>query len=161
MATAPTHEVNQRTVNTSGPLLGALLLMGVAVVATISFLWIENDLGHSFKGFYLLPWCLLASVCVLGPSAYMFFKGTFDFFHPLTFGAWSYVFPAFVLGGLIIAFGGVNPAFMTFIEDPEYNLPLSLVYVSVGFVGLTIGFVIPVGGYVAKASGSAMLAVSR
>ena len=80
----------------------------------------------------------------------MFFRGRFDFFNPLTFAAWSYVFPAFVGGGLIIAFGAVNPYFMTFIDDPEYNLPLSLVYVAVGFLGLWLGYSLPVGRYIAE-----------
>lgn len=129
------------------PVIG---LWGFVAVAAISLIWIENDLGHSFPGFYLLPWCLIAGICVLAPSAYMFVRGRFDFFNPLTFAAWSYVFPAFVGGGLIIAFGAVNPYFMTFIDDPEYNLPLSLVYVAVGFLGLWLGYSLPVGRYIAE-----------
>lgn len=129
------------------PVIG---LWGFVAVAAISLIWIENDLGHSFPGFYLLPWCLLTGICVLAPSAYMFVRGRFDFFNPLTFAAWSYVFPAFVGGGLIIAFGAVNPYFMTFIDDPEYNLPLSLVYVAVGFLGLWLGYSLPVGRYIAE-----------
>ncbi len=80
----------------------------------------------------------------------MYYRGRFDFFNPLTFAAWSYVFPAFVGGGLIIAFGAVNPYFMTFVDDPEYNLPLSLVYVGVGFLGMWLGFSLPVGRYIAE-----------
>ena len=66
------------------------------------------------------------------------------------FAAWSYVFPAFVLGGVIIAFDWVNPFFMSFIDDPKSQLPLSLVYVGVGFIGLTVGFALPIGRYIAE-----------
>ena len=122
-----------------------LLIFAVVAAGLISFVWIDNEMGSMMQGFYLLPWVCLAGICVLAPSAYLLYQGKFDLFHPLVFAAWSYVFPAYVLGGVIIAFGWVNPYFLTFIEDPEYNLPLTLVYIAVGFVGLSAGFFLPVG----------------
>lgn len=126
-----------------------LLLWGTVIVAGAGFLWFENDWNEYLEGFYLLPWILLAGLVVLAPSAYLLYKGRFDPFHPLVFAAWTYVFPAFVCGGVIISFGWVNPYFLAFIDDPHYNLPLTLVYVAAGFLGLTVGFALPVGKFIA------------
>lgn len=122
----------------------------VVAIAGIAFIWIDNDLGSMMKGFYLLPWVFLSSLCILSPTVYLIYRGKFDLFHPLVFAAWSYVFPAYVIGGVIIAFGWVNPYFLTFIDDPEHNLPLTLVYISIGFLGLTAGFFLPVGRFIAQ-----------
>lgn len=127
-----------------------LLLWAVVVVFALGFLWFENDWNDYLEGFYLLPWVLVSGAVVLAPSAYLLYKRKFDPFHPLVFAAWTYVFPAFVFGGVIISFGWVNPYFMTFIDDPRYNLPLTLVYVAVGFFGLTVGFALPVGKFIAE-----------
>lgn len=130
-------------------LIPILILWGLMGVLAFGFIWFENGLGESLKSFYLLPWAFLAGIIVLAPSVYLFYKKKFDPFHPLVFAAWTYVFPAFVFGGVIISFDWVNPYFMSFIEDPEYNLPLTLVHVSTGFLGLTIGFALPFGRYLA------------
>lgn len=141
-----TANQNERS-NLIIPIFG---LWGIFLLTLLAFIWLENDFSSSLQGFYLLPWVFLTGICVLAPSVYLFYKGKFDFFHPLVFAAWSYCFPAFVIGGVIIAFGLVNPYFLTFIEDPKYNLPLTLVYVAVGFIGLTIGFFLPVGRFIAE-----------
>lgn len=133
----------------NNPLMPILILWMIVVTGVIAMIWIDNDFSRTIKGFYLLPWTFLAGACVLAPSAYLFYKGNFDFFHPLVFAAWSYVFPAMVGGGLIVSFGLVDPYFLTFIEQPEYNLPLSLVYVGIGFLGMTVGFALPFGRIIA------------
>ncbi|PYS97857.1 MAG: hypothetical protein DMF63_18495 [Acidobacteria bacterium] len=129
-------------------LVPIVIVFGIVLAAFASFIWIENDLGSLTPSFYLLPWTFLTGVCVLAPSVYLLYIGKFDLFHPLVFAAWTYVFPAFVVGALLITFGFVNPYFMSFIDDPEYNLPLTLVYIAVGFLGLTAGFYIPVGQFI-------------
>lgn len=121
----------------------------IVTIAGLGFIWVDNDLGSLMQGFYLLPWIFLSSICILSPTVYLMYRGKFDLFHPLVFAAWSYVFPAYVIGGVIIAFGWVNPYFLTFIDDPEHNLPLTLVYISIGFLGLTAGFFLPVGKFIA------------
>ncbi len=130
-----------------------ILVWAVVAVAVISVIWVDNELGSLMQGFYLLPWTCLTAICVLAPSAYLLYSGKFDLFHPLVFAAWSYIFPAFVIGSLVIAFGWVNPYFLTFIEDPEYNLPLTLIYISIGFLGLTLGFYLPIGKFFANVIG--------
>ena len=84
-------------------LIPILLIWGVALLLLVTFVWYENGLSDSIKGFYLVPWILFAGIAVLAPTAWLTYKGKFDPFHPLIFAAWSYVFPAFVLGGVIIA----------------------------------------------------------
>jgi hypothetical protein len=44
---------------------------------------------------------------------------------------------------LIVAAGLSQPYFLSFIQDESYDLPLTLVYVMLGYGGLTIGFSIP------------------
>lgn len=139
--------LNERRIAFVGPIV---VLWGVVALAVGGLVWVESDIGRSLQDFYLVPWVFLASICVLGPSVYLLYTGKFDVFHPLVFAAWSYVFPALVIGGLLIAFGVVSPYFLPFIEDPEYNLPLTLVYVSVGFLGLTVGFALPFGQKIAS-----------
>src|SRR5687767_2973995 len=127
-------------------LLGPIVLLWALVAAAIvGFVWVDSEFGSLSQGFYLLPWSCLAAACVLAPSVYLLYIGKFDLFHPLVFAAWSYVFPAFVIGSILVAFGWVDPYFLSFIEDPQYNFPLTLVYISIGFVGMTVGFFLPVG----------------
>lgn len=127
----------------------ALVLWGAAAIILLSFVWYESGLEDSFERFYLLPWCLVAAVVILAPSIYLFYKGKFDPFHPLVFAVWSYIFPAFVLGGLILSFGLSDPYYLVFVEDPEYNLPLSLGYVMIGYLSLTAGYFLPLGKFLA------------
>jgi hypothetical protein len=144
---------NQPTVTRerSSFLVPIVLAWTVVAIAGIGFIWIDNDLGSLMEGFYLLPWVFLAGLVVLSPSIYLIYRGKFDLFHPLVFATWSYIFPAYVIGGVILAFGWTNPYFLTFIDDPEHNLPLTLVYICIGYLGLTAGFFIPVGRILAKA----------
>jgi len=130
--------------------LPIILLWGVVAAAVISYVWIENDFGRSLESLYLLPWLVFAGACVLAPSVYLYFNGEFDLFHPLVFAAWSYVFPAFIIGGVIVAFGLVNPYFLTFVEDQEFNYPYTAVLIGLGFLGLTTGYFLPVGKKIAE-----------
>ncbi len=131
-------------------LFPVLILWGAVLVVGFLFFWLNEGFGGSLKGYYLLPWCLFTGAIVLSPSAYYFYKGKFDPFHPLIFAAWSYIFPAFVIGGVIVSFQLVDPYFLAFIDDPEYQYPLSLIYVGLGFLGLIIGYSLPIGAYFAE-----------
>jgi hypothetical protein len=90
-----------------------------------------------------MPWVFLLGIVIAVPNFYLIYKGRFNFFHPLVFAAWSYFVPAFFLGGLILASGLSQPFYLTFVEDERYNLPLTLVYVILGYGGLTLGFFTP------------------
>lgn len=131
-----------------------LLFSGVVLWCLgLLFLFIAfglEDLNKTLGKYYLIPWAFLTGIVVLSPSAYLIYKKEFDPFHPLVYAAWSYIFPAFVLGAVILSFGWSNPYFLVFIEEPEYNLPLSLFYVAIGYIGLTIGFYLPVCRYAAR-----------
>ena len=129
----------------SNLLFPVALLWGLAVIFIIGYYVIDASLNNSGTKYYLLPWTFLTGAVILAPSVYLFIKKKFDPFHPLVFAAWSYFFPAFFIGGLILAGGFSNPYFLTFIQNEEYDLPLTLVYVILGYGGLTLGFYLPLG----------------
>jgi hypothetical protein len=151
MATQFQYKLPEQRRDRNALIVPIVIIMAVVSAAVVSFIWIDNDLGSAMQGFYLLPWTFLAGACVVSPSLYLLYVGKFDLFHPLVYGAWSYIFPAFVIGGVLIAFGLVDPYFLSFIDDPQYNLPLTLIYISVGFLSITAGFFLPVGRLLAEA----------
>lgn len=126
-------------------LLPVAFLWGTALVATFGVLWFTGVFSESLESLYLFPWLGLLAVIVLAPSIYLLYIGKFDPFHPLVFAAWSYIFPAFVIGGVLLNLDLVDWYFLSFIEDPRYNLPLTVVYIGIGFIGLTIGYFLPLG----------------
>ncbi|CAN5706063.1 hypothetical protein BH24ACI3_BH24ACI3_06100 [soil metagenome] len=130
-----------------GPILA---LWCVLAILGLGILWYNSGIGDSIRSFYILPWAFLTGLVVLAPSFYLYRIGKFDPFHPLVFAAWSYIFPAFVFGSVIIAFDWVDWFFMSFIDDPRYNLPLTLFYISIGFMGLTAGYFLPIGRWGAE-----------
>jgi hypothetical protein len=116
-----------------------MLLWGIALLGGCAFLWYDS--GSEFFGdYYLLPWCLISGIVILAPSAYFLHKGQFNLFNPLVFAAWSYIFPAFVIGGVMLSFGWSDPYYLTFVENPRYELPLSLMYVTLGYLGIVVGY---------------------
>ena len=126
-------------------LLPIAILCAIGIIFVIAYYLIDASLNATGTKYYLLPWTFLTGAVVLAPSIYLFFKGKFDPFHPLVIAAWTYFFPAFFVGGLIISSGFSNPFFLNFIQNEEYDLPLTMVYVMVGYAGLTLGFYLPVG----------------
>ena len=150
MATQFPYKIPAATRYRGNLLVPIVIIWALVIAAIASFIWIDNDLGSAMHGFYLLPWSFLAGICVLSPSVYLLYTGKFDLFHPLVYAAWSYIFPAFVIGGVLISFGWVNPVMLSFIDDPEYNLPLTLIYISIGFLGLTTGFFLPIGKFLSN-----------
>ncbi len=126
-------------------LLPILIIAAIIFAVGLSVLVLTDDSANPFKQMYLLPWALLVGAVIAAPSVYLFYKGRFNLFHPIVFAAWSYFFPAFFLGSLILASGLSQPYFLTFVEDERYNLPLTLVFVAVGYAGLSLGFFLPPG----------------
>jgi hypothetical protein len=117
----------------------SLAILGVGVLILL------DDLTHLFQYSYLIPWILLVFVVVCIPVIYLIIRGSFGLFHPLVYAAWIYFLPAFVLGSLCLATGLRDPWFMVLIPNPEHYLPLTLIYIALGFAGLTLGFAVPLG----------------
>jgi hypothetical protein len=114
----------------------------VAVCLATVFISVYGFSDQSSK-YYLLPWCLATGTVISAPSIVLIYQGRFNPFHPLVFPAWSYFLPGFFVGGLVVAFGLSQPYFLSYIQDETYNLPLTFVYIMLGFGGLTGGFSIP------------------
>ena len=132
------------------PLGAAAILWGVALAIILGIYYVTVGFGDSLSKAYLLPWCLATAIVILAPSLYLIYRGNFDPFHPLVFPAWSYFFPGFVIGGLVLASGFAQPYFLTLLQDERVDLPMSLVYVMLGFGGLSIGFAIPFAARIGK-----------
>ncbi len=127
-------------------LLIPLLIIGVIVfVGAFSLVVLTDDTINPFKDMYLMPWVFLLGAVIAAPNFYLIYKGRFNLFNPIVFAAWSYFVPAFFFGGFILASGLSQPFFLVFVEDERYNLPLTLVYVALGYGGLALGFLFPFG----------------
>ncbi|MGI8787280.1 MAG: O-antigen polymerase [Pyrinomonadaceae bacterium] len=109
----------------------------------MALFYMTDDADNPFKDMYLMPWVVLLGIVLAAPNIYLIHKKRFNFFHPIVFASWSYFIPAFFFGGLILASGLSQPFYLTFVEDERYNLPLTLVYVILGFGGLTLGCFFP------------------
>lgn len=131
--------------NRHGIFVPIAVLFAIAGIAGLVVLIFAGGFTNPFTEVYLLPWCALTGVVVAAPSVYLAMRRRFDLFHPLVFAAWSYFFPAFVLGGLILASGLSQPFYLDFVPDLEYHLPLTLLFVALGYAGLTFGFALPLG----------------
>lgn len=122
-----------------------LFLWGVVVFLFFLYLGYGYDFGNTNYRYYLLPWCILTGIVTSAPSLYLIYKNEFDPFHPIVFASWSYFFPAFFIGGLVLAADLSQPYYLVFVQNEQYNLPLTLIYVMLGYAGLTAGFFIPYG----------------
>lgn len=146
------NETEKRTIKgpkteSFGFVAPAIVVWTLMFLSLIGFFWMVGDFSLAGERYYLLPWCLLASVIVIAPGAYLAYRKQFDPFHPLIFGVWTYIFPAFVLGGVILEFGWSDPYYLTYVENPSFNLPLSLGFVILGFVGMVVGYALPIGNF--------------
>lgn len=91
----------------------------------------------------LVPWIALLCATVAAPSAHAWLHGRLDGLHPLTFAGLLYFVPDFVVGGLVLAAGWSQPYFLAFIDAPGYTLPLTVLYLALGFAALTLGCSLP------------------
>jgi hypothetical protein len=143
VATPFQHIRLQRDPRSTHLLYGILFLWGVMI--TVVIVALLGAYGFNTRGtrYYLLPWCVATGVVVAAPSLWLAYRREFHPFHPLVFAGWSYFFPAFVVGGILLACGFNEPYFLSFVQDERYNLPLTLVYVMIGYGCLSIGFFLP------------------
>lgn len=135
-------------------LIPAFGLLALVLIGLFTLLVLTTDSFNPFREMYLMPWVFATGLVIAAPSLYLYYKGKFNVFHPLVFAAWSYFFPAFFVGGLVLASGISEPYFLSFIDDQRYNLPLTLVYVMIGYAALAVGFFIPYGKSVGAKVGS-------
>jgi hypothetical protein len=126
-----------------GILTVSILLFSFAILS-VGWAVLLDDSAHLFQHPYLLPSIFLVSVVLCIPVVYLVVQGSFDLFHPLVFAVWIYFFPAFVLGSLYLA-TGLHDRYLGLVPNPEYYLPLTLNYITLGFAGLTLGFAVPLG----------------
>ncbi len=131
------EDVGTRDISLLVPVAGLMILV---VIGFFTLMIFTSDYGNPFREMYLMPWVFATGIVICAPSVYLYLKGEFNFFHPLVLAAWSYFFPAFFAGGLVLASGISEPYFLAFIDDQSYNLPLTLVYVMLGYGGLTLGY---------------------
>lgn len=128
-------------------------LWGSAAITILGFIWYENVFYDNKSRYYLLPWCFLTGAAIALPSVYLWLKGQFNLFNPLVYAAWSYFFPAFFIGSLILASGLSNSFYLNFVRDERNDLPLTLVYAILGYLGLSCGFLLPFGRMIGKKVG--------
>ena len=145
MAIPQTYLSVSRSRSRHGLLYAILLLWGLVAASLLTVLIANYGFGDPSSRFYLFPWCIATGIVIASPSIYLFFKGRFDPLHPLVFAAWSFFFPGFVIGGLVLAAGFSQPYFLAFVQDEHFNLPLTFVYIMVGYAGMTLGFALPFG----------------
>jgi hypothetical protein len=121
--------------------------LGLWLIAVVGIVWIllGSSTQTSENRLYLVPWAIGLGIVTLVPAIYFYLRGKFDLFHPVVFPVWSYFFPGFALGGLILAAGMSQTHYLSFVQDETYNFPLTFFLIIVGFVGLVAGFSTPIG----------------
>ena len=119
--------------------------MGLAAMAVLFLFVYEGDFGGGYPYIFLLPWILGLLIVFAIPPAILYRRGELKLHDPLVYATWSYFFPAFGIGGIILAFGWSEPYYLNFVDDPAYNLPLTIVLIAAGYLGLAVGYFLPIG----------------
>ena len=125
-------------------LLYPLLFIGAIIfIGGLSLIFITEDAANPFKDLYLMPWVVLLGITIAAPNVYLIYKKKFHLFHPLSFAAWSYFIPGFLISGLLLATDFSKPYYMMLVDDEQYNLPLTLFYIALGYAAMSVGFFLP------------------
>lgn len=115
----------------------------VFTAVAVSIAFITRELTESLSEPHVFVFlCILLGVVLLLPSIYLILRRRFDFFHPLVYPVFTYLFPALVLGGLYLKFGSDPSDVLLLVPNPDYHLSLSILYIILGFIGLIFGFAI-------------------
>src|SRR4051812_11045764 len=130
--------IDPRRTQLTGTLVGGTALMLLTLLIGAFFVIEESGGLDGYPYFFLLPWVLGLALLFATPTAILLYKGQFSITHPLVYVTWSYLFPAFVLGGLFLASGLSRPYFLDLIENVEYTLPYTLILVGAGYLGLCL-----------------------
>jgi hypothetical protein len=135
----------KRNSSRAGFLFIAFLLSFSALIGAFFVFFTDENFWNTATSFHLLPWVTATAVVLLTPTAYLLYYKKFDVFHPLVHAAWSYWFPSFVVGGLLIASGYIYPYQMTLIGDHQEDFKWTYIYIMLGYVGMIVGFCLPFG----------------
>jgi len=122
-----------------------LAIWAIVFLIGMVFLIFSSDENGTAQLYFLIPWVLLLGVVISLPFIFYLYRGEFKIYNPLIYAASSYFIPAFVLGGFILSNGWSQPYFLTLIQDPQNDLPFTLIIVILGFLGLVVGFFTPLG----------------
>ncbi len=124
------------------------LLAPIAILWAIAllsiFVWVSVD-NNIFPHLYLLAWTAFTATTIFIPNLILYFQGEFKFNNPIVYASVLYFFPAFIIGGLFFLSGMSNPYFVVFIQDFDTDVSMTFWAVILGFVGLSVGFMFPVG----------------
>jgi hypothetical protein len=126
-------------------LTAGIILMVAAIAIGGMGVLLSSEATESLPYLYLLPWILAMALVFATPALYLYYRGRLTLFDPLIFATWTYFFPAFVLGGIMLTAGWSQPFFLSFIQDAEYNLPYSAALIMLGYAGLAAGYFFPLG----------------
>ncbi len=143
MAVNLSHSTAPITADKKG--IVAIVVMAIAVLVALIMLGAIGGAFESFPFLFLLPWVFGTGVVIAIPSIYLYYKGEFSFTNPIVFASASYFAPAFVLGGIFLSTGYSDPYYLSYIQDAEYDLPLTMVLISLGFASLAVGYFTPIG----------------
>ena len=95
-----------------GTLLPGVILMMIAGLVTLFVLGLGNESLNSYSYMFLMPWIIGLAVLMAIPSGILYYQGKFSLADPIVFATWSYLFPAFVLGGFFFSVGWSQPFFV-------------------------------------------------
>ncbi len=134
-------------------LVPAVLLMVGALLVTGLLLILNSELVESFPHLYLLPWIIGLAIALAIPLLYLYKTDRFAIYDPLAYSCLIWLFPSFVVGGLMLTGGWSQPPFIAFIEDAPYNFPYTIVLIILGYFGFAAGYLIPIGEKIGAAAG--------
>jgi hypothetical protein len=136
----PSASKNDKSLGVFGP---ALALMTIAGLAGFMWLLFTSATGEGLPYFFLVPWILGLAIVESVPLVVLYYQGKLTLDNPIAFATLTYLFPAFVIGGLMLAFGWSKPYFLPFVLDPQENLPYTIIVIAVGHAGLVLGYFFP------------------
>ncbi|MBC7797023.1 MAG: oligosaccharide repeat unit polymerase [Pyrinomonadaceae bacterium] len=145
MNVANTNSVRDFSTNNLKMLFPAAFLMAATFIVAFGIWFFSGDWTREAPLLFLMPWVFATAIVVCAPSVYLIYTKRFDFFNPLVLAAWTFFLPAFVVGSLFLSTGVVEPYLIYFIDNPQYDLPLTMFYIMLGYAGMSVGFLLPWG----------------
>jgi len=128
-----------------------LVIMGAVMVVALVLAALNSGLTETFPYLFLLPWLVGLTLVFAAPIAFLYYRGRLVIYDPIVFAVGSYLFPAFVIGGIMLLTGSSQPGILDLIQEPTFNLPYTVVLIALGFAGLSLGYLIPFGATIGGA----------